>query len=52
MASSVVDSLDLRGEIEEHLEKMMAQIRRDWPSDVEGVVLVGSASRGDFIAGR
>ena len=52
MTSSLFHSLDLPGEVQEHLEKIMAQIHQDWSSDVDGLVLFGSAARGDFIAGR
>jgi hypothetical protein len=52
MSSSVFHSLDLPEEVQDHLEKIMAQIHRDWSSDVDSLVLFGSAARGDFIAGR
>ncbi len=52
MASSVLHSLDLPEEVQEHLEKIRAQIHQDWSSVVDGLVLFGSAARGDFVAGR
>ncbi len=52
MASPVLQSLDLPEDVQDHLEKIMAQIHQDWSSVLDGLVLFGSASRGDFIVGR
>ena len=52
MSSSVFQSVDLPEEVQGHLEKIMAQFHQDWSTDVESLVLFGSAARGDFIAGR
>lgn len=52
MASPVFHSLDLPEDVQDHLEKITAQIHQDWSSVLDGLVLFGSASRGDFIVGR
>lgn len=52
MSSSLFHALDLPEEVQGHLEKIIAQVRKGWPSDFDGLVLYGSAARGDFIAGR
>ena len=52
MPSSVFHSLDLPEEVQGHIEKIMDQFHQDWSADVDGLVLFGSAARGDFIAGR
>lgn len=52
MAFPVLQSLDLPEDVQDHLEKIMAQIHQDWTSVLDGLVLFGSAARGDFIVGR
>lgn len=52
MASSLFQSLDLPEDIQEHLGEIREQIQKDWSSDCDGLVLFGSAARGDFIVGR
>jgi hypothetical protein len=52
MPTSTLHSLDLPEDVLETLEKYLTQLKKDWHSDLEGVLLFGSAARGDFIAGR
>ena len=52
MPSSVFHSVDLPEEVQGHLEKIMAQFHQVSSTDVDGLVLFGSAARGDFIVGR
>lgn len=44
--------VDLPEDVREFLEKYLTQLKKDWHADLEGVLLFGSAARGDFIAGR
>ena len=52
MPTPTLHSLDLPEDVLENLEKYLTQLKKDWPSDLAGVLLFGSAARGDFIAGR
>lgn len=52
MTTSTWQSLDLPEDVRETLEKYLTSLRKDWQADLEGVVLFGSAARGDFITGR
>jgi hypothetical protein len=44
--------VDLPEDVRELLEKYLTLLKKDWQADLEGVLLFGSAARGDFIAGR
>ncbi len=52
MPTPTLHSLDLPEDVRETLDKYLTQLKKDWHSDLEGVLLFGSAARGDFIAGR
>ena len=52
MPTPTLHSLDLPEDVRETLEKYLTQLKKDWHSDLEGILLFGSAVRGDFIAGR
>ena len=52
MPTPTLHSLDLPEEVQETLELYLTQLQKDWGTDLEGVLLFGSAARGDFIAGR
>jgi hypothetical protein len=52
MPTPTLHSLDLPEDVLENLEKYLTQLKKDWHSDLDGVLLFGSAARGDFIAGR
>jgi hypothetical protein len=45
-------SLDLPEEVQDLLTRYVAQINEDWSTDLGGLLLFGSAARGDFITGR
>jgi len=45
-------SLDLPEEVQDLLTRYSAQIKEDWSADLGGLLLFGSAARGDFITGR
>ena len=45
-------SLDLPEEVQDLLTRYEAQINEDWSTDLGGLLLFGSAARGDFITGR
>jgi len=45
-------SLDLPEDVQDLLTRYAAQIKEDWSADLGGLLLFGSASRGDFITGR
>lgn len=52
MPTSTVQSLDLPENLRETLEQYLKQLQKDWGADLEGLLLYGSAARGDFITGR
>lgn len=52
MPTSTLQSLELPEDLRETLEQYLTQLQKDWGADLEGVLLYGSAARGDFIAGR
>jgi hypothetical protein len=52
MPTLTLHSLDLPEEIQETLEQYLTQIKKDWDTGLDGVLLFGSAARGDFIPGR
>jgi predicted nucleotidyltransferase len=52
MPLPTVPVLDLPDDVRETLEKYLTDLEQHWPADVDGVLLFGSAARGDFIAGR
>lgn len=52
MPTPTLHSLDLPEEVRETLEKYLRQLQKDWHSDLESILLFGSAARGDFIPGR
>lgn len=52
MPTLTLHSLDFPEDVRETLEKYLTQLKKDWHADLEGVLLFGSAARGDFIAGR
>jgi predicted nucleotidyltransferase len=45
-------SLDLPEEVQDLLTRYVAQINKDWSTDLGCLLLFGSAARGDFITGR
>jgi hypothetical protein len=52
MPTPTLHSLDLPEDVREILEKYLTVLKKDWHDILEGVLLFGSAARGDFIAGR
>ena len=42
-------SLDLPEEVQDLLTRYASQIKEDWSADLGGLLLFGSAARGDFI---
>ena len=48
----MLQSLELPEDLRETLEQYLIQLQKDWGADLEGLLLYGSAARGDFIAGR
>ncbi|MCA9421070.1 MAG: hypothetical protein KC592_08635, partial [Nitrospira sp.] len=52
MPTSQLQSLELPEDLRETLERYLKQLQKDWGADLEGLLLYGSAARGDFIAGR
>ena len=52
MSLSPLQSLDLPEEILDILTRFVAQINQKWTSELGGLILFGSAARGDFITGR
>ena len=52
MSSSLLHALDLPEEVQGLLERYVDQINRHWLTDLSGLVLFGSATRGDFILGQ
>lgn len=52
MPTSTLQSLELPEDLRETLEQYLQQLQKDWGADLEGLLLYGSAARGDFIAGR
>lgn len=52
MPISMLPSLELPEDLRETLEQFLTQLQKDWGADLEGLLLYGSAARGDFIAGR
>jgi len=45
-------SLDLPEDIQDVLARYVEQIHQQWSADMSGLVLFGSAARGDFMTGR
>ncbi|HSF08722.1 MAG TPA: hypothetical protein VLA60_04870 [Nitrospirales bacterium] len=52
MPTSILPSLELPEDLRETLEQYVIELQKDWGADLEGLLLYGSAARGDFIAGR
>lgn len=52
MSFPLSHSLDLPEEVLDLLARYVAQINEDWSTDLGGLLLFGSAARGDFITGR
>ena len=52
MSFPLSHSLDLPEEVQDLLTRYVAQINEDWSTDLGGLLLFGSAARGDFITGR
>lgn len=52
MPVSPSQSLDLPEEMQDILSRFVGQIHQQWSADLVGLVLFGSAARGDFITGR
>lgn len=52
MLISIVQSLELPEDLKESLETYLTQLKKDWAADMAGLLLYGSAARGDFIIGR
>ncbi len=47
-----LQSLDLPEDVQDVLTHFVGQIEQQWHQDMDGLLLYGSAARGDFIAGR
>ena len=52
MSFPLSHSLDLPEEVQDLLARYVAQINKDFATDLDGLLLFGSAARGDFISGR
>jgi hypothetical protein len=52
MSLPLSHSLDLPEEVQDLLTRYVTQVNKDWGSDLGGLLLFGSAARGDFIMGR
>ncbi len=52
MSVSPSHSLNLPEDTQDILTRFVAQINQQWNADLSGLVLFGSAARGDFIMGR
>ena len=52
MSHAVPQTLDLPEDIQEILTRYTTEIHQKWAADLGGLILFGSAVRGDFIAGR
>ena len=52
MSFPLAHTLDLPEEVQDLLIRYVAQINEDWSTDFGGLLLFGSAARGDFISGR
>jgi hypothetical protein len=52
MPTSLLPSLELPEDLRETLKQYLTQLQKDWGAELEGLLLYGSAARGDFIAGR
>jgi hypothetical protein len=52
MPTPILQSLELPDDLREILVQYVTQLQKDWGADLEGLLLYGSAARGDFIAGR
>ena len=52
MPDSLSQSLDLPEDVQDILTRFVAQINQQWTADLGGLILFGSAARGDFIMGR
>jgi predicted nucleotidyltransferase len=52
MSSPLFHSLNLPEEIQDLLKRYLSQITETWSTDLGGLLLFGSAARGDFIVGR
>ncbi len=52
MSFSLPQSFDLPEDVHENLTQYVEQIAQSWSADLGGLILFGSAARGDFIVGR
>ena len=52
MFASLVESLDLPEDVQDILTRFVQKVNQQWGADFGGLILFGSASRGDFIVGR
>ena len=52
MAASLPPTLNLPEEVQDILGRFVGQVQQRWNADLVGLVLFGSAARGDFIVGR
>ena len=52
MSVSLPQTIDLPEDVHECLTRYVEQIQQSWSVDLGGLVLFGSAARGDFIVGR
>jgi hypothetical protein len=52
MSIALSQSLHLPEDVQDHLTRFVEQIQQQWAADLGGLVLFGSAARGDFIVGR
>ncbi len=52
LTSIMLPSLELPEDLRETLNQFLTQLQKDWGADLAGLLLYGSAARGDFIAGR
>ncbi len=52
MSEVRLDSLDLPEETRDVLERYLKKVSQEWHDGLEGLLLFGSATRGDFVLGR
>ena len=52
MPTSTLQSLDLPEDLRDTLNQYLGRLQKDWGADLKGLLLYGSAARGDSIAGR
>lgn len=52
MSVSLTQTIELPEDVQDILARFVEQINQQWTAELGGLVLFGSAARGDFIAGR